>query len=67
MVDGTVDFDPAPGFGYVPNRAWRIQYSTQCCTMYFERLDRSYTLSERRDFYFRVDLKGIGKILQVTY
>jgi len=72
VVDGTVDFDPEPQFGsgdknYVPNRAWRIQYSTQCCTMYFERLDRSFTLSERKDFYFRIDLKGIGKILQVTY
>jgi len=72
VVDGTVDFDPAPNLitgerNYVPNRAWRIQYSTQCCTLYFERLDRSFTLSERRDFYFRIDLKGIGKILQVTY
>jgi len=72
MLDGTVDFDPEPQLGsgeknYVPNRAWRIQYSTQCCTLYFERLDRSFTLSQRRDFYFRIDLKGIGKILQVTY
>jgi len=72
VLDGTVDFDPQPQFGsgdknYFPNRAWRIQYSTQCCTLYFERLDRSFTLSQRRDFYFRVDLKGIGKILQVTY
>jgi lipopolysaccharide assembly outer membrane protein LptD (OstA) len=72
MVDGTVDFDPEANVvtgekNAFPNRAWRIQYSTQCCTLYFERLDRTYTLSERRDFYFRVDLKGIGKILQVTY
>jgi hypothetical protein len=72
VVDSTVDFDPAPNpisgdRNYVPNKAWRIQYSTQCCTLYFERLDRSFTLSERRDFYFRIDLKGIGKILQVTY
>jgi hypothetical protein len=72
VVDGTFDFDPRSQFGsndknYFPNRAWRIQYSTQCCTMYFERLDRTYSLSERQDFYFRVDLKGIGKILQVTY
>jgi lipopolysaccharide assembly outer membrane protein LptD (OstA) len=72
VVDGTADFDPQPQLGsgdknYFPNRAWRIQYSTQCCTLYFERLDRSFTLSERRDFYFRIDLKGIGKILQVTY
>jgi hypothetical protein len=72
VVDGTVDFDPEPNAitqekSFFPNRAWRIQYSTQCCTMYFERLDRTYSLSERQDFYFRIDLKGIGKILQVTY
>ena len=71
VVDGTFDFDPIEGFdgdkNYFPNRAWRIQYSTQCCTMFFERLDRNFVGSERSDYYFRVDLKGIGKILQVTY
>ncbi|HXV74890.1 MAG TPA: LPS assembly protein LptD [Candidatus Polarisedimenticolaceae bacterium] len=67
LLDGTVDFDPQPGQDTVPSRAWRLEYSTQCCTVYLESLDRTYTGSEREDFRFRVDLKGIGKILQVTY
>jgi len=73
LVDGTVDVDPYtdPLTGVtqrrVPSRAWRVEYSTQCCTVYLEQLDRTYATAERQDFRFRVDLKGIGKILQVTY
>jgi hypothetical protein len=84
MIDGTVDFDresrivgsdPVTGDPVfqkterIPNKSWRVQYSTQCCTLHFERLSRNFTgsVNDREDFYFRVDFKGIGKILQVTY
>jgi hypothetical protein len=67
LVDGTVDVDPRPGEPAVPSRAWRLQYSTQCCTIFAEGLDRTFTGAERQEYRFRVDLKGIGKILQVTY
>jgi len=73
LVDGTIDLDPFtdPLTGTtqqrVPSRAWRVEYSTQCCTVYLEQLDRTYVTAERQDFRFRVDLRGIGKILQVTY
>ena len=73
LVDGTVDLDtvtdPLTGATQrrIPSKAWRFEYSTQCCTFYFEQLDRTYSTAERQDFRFRVDFKGIGKILQVTY
>ncbi len=67
-VDGSLDFDPQPGNDRIPDKRLRVQYSTQCCTVLVEHLDRDFaTLSERRDFYIRVDLKGIGKIFNVSY
>ena len=63
-LSGTYDHDPAPGQSSFPERQWRVQYSTQCCTFYLESLDRGFTgLEQRDDFYFRVDLRGVGKIL----
>lgn len=73
LLDGTVDLDPFtdPLTGTtqerVPSQAWRVEYSTQCCTVYLEQLDRTYSNAERQDLRFRIDFKGIGKILQVTY
>ena len=67
-VDGSYNFDPSPGQSHVPDRRLRLQYSTQCCTVLVEQLNREFSsLSDRRDLYFRIDLKGIGKILNVSY
>ena len=56
------------GQKHVSDKRWRLKYSTQCCTILIERLSRNFTgLEDRRDFYFRIDLKGIGKLLDVKY
>ncbi|MCP3978457.1 MAG: LPS-assembly protein LptD [bacterium] len=66
-IDGTYVADPAQGQPHLPDKRWRAQYSTQCCTFVLERLTRDFGTSERDDWYFRVDLKGVGKILKVSY
>jgi hypothetical protein len=67
-LDGSFDYDPPQGQAHVPDKRWRLQYSTQCCTFLFERLTRDYASGvDRREFYFRVDLKGVGKILDINY
>ncbi len=68
LVDGVFDSDPASGGSHVPERRWRVQYRTQCCAFLLERLSRDYSSSvDRNDYYFRVDLSGIGKILDFKY
>ena len=67
-LSGTYDHDPAEGQSRIPERQWRVQYSTQCCTFYLESLDRGFTgLQTRDDFYFRIDLRGVGKILEQRF
>lgn len=67
-VDGSYDADPIPGQRHVPDRRWRIQYHTQCCTFLLERLNRNFSsLTDRQDFYFRIDLKGVGKLVDFKY
>jgi hypothetical protein len=67
-LTGTYDHDPSEGQSRFPERQWRVQYSTQCCTFYLESLDRGFTgLQTRDDFYFRVDLRGVGKILDQRF
>lgn len=67
-VDGTYDSNPSPGQPNFPDKRWRIQYRTQCCTFLVERLSRNYiSAADRQDFYFRVDLKGVGKLLDFRY
>ncbi len=68
LVDGVFDSRPSSGASHLPERRWRIQYRTQCCAFLFERLNRDYASGvDRSDYYFRVDLSGIGKILDVKY
>lgn len=68
LVDGTYDANPPSGQSHVPDTRWRVQYSTQCCTIWVERLSRDFSgLQDREDFYFRVDLKGLGKLLDFNY
>lgn len=67
-IDGSFDANPAPGQRHVPDRRWRVQYNTQCCTFLLERLSRNFSaLSDRQDFYFRIDLKGVGKLVDFKY
>ena len=67
-LTGTYDHDPAEGQSSFPERQWRLQYSTQCCTYNLESLNRGFTgLQTRDDFYFRVNLRGVGKILDQRF
>ena len=67
-LDASIDFDPPADQSAMPDRRWRVQYATQCCTFVFEQLTREYLVGDDRDdFYFRVDFKGIGKILDLNY
>lgn len=65
---GSYNFNPSEGNSHIPEYKWRVVYSTQCCTFLVERLDRSFTgATQRQDWYFRVDLRGIGKILSQRF
>jgi len=66
-LDGSINFDPPEGQSAVPDRRWRVQYSTQCCTFLVEQVIRDFGSTTRDDLYFRVDLTGIGQILRYTY
>jgi hypothetical protein len=68
-LDGSFIFDPPTGQSAVPDWRWRVQYATQCCTFVFEQLRRDFAAvaTDRDDFYFRVDFKGVGKILDISY
>jgi LPS-assembly protein len=67
-IDGSFDYDPPEGQRHIPDKQWRVQYSTQCCTFTLERLSRNFaTLSDRQDFYFRIDFRGVGKLLDLHY
>lgn len=67
-LDGSYDAEPGPGRSHLPNKRWRVQYATQCCTFQFERVTTDFaSIQDRRDFYIRVDLRGVGKILNLNY
>jgi hypothetical protein len=67
-LEGTYDFNPSEGQSRFPNKKWTAQYSTQCCTFLLQRLQREYSTVQNRDEYtFRIDLRGIGKILDQSF
>jgi len=67
-MDGSYTANPDEGVSHVPDQRWQVQYSTQCCTFFVERLTRDFATSEdRRELYFRVDLRGLGKVLSSTF
>jgi hypothetical protein len=67
-VKGSYNADPAPGDSHFPEQHWQLQYATQCCTFLVERLTRDFgSLESRREVYFRIDLRGVGKLLQKTF
>lgn len=64
LVNGTWDLTPPPGQEHLPEKTWRVQYTSQCCTFVVERFTRSFpSIDDRRDLYFRVDLRGVGKLV----
>jgi LPS-assembly protein len=52
---------------HLPDRRVRLEWYTQCCGLLAEYLARDYTGAQRRDFRFTVDLRGIGKFLDVHH
>lgn len=47
----------------IPDQRWRVEYYLQCCGFLAEYFSRDFVTSQRRDFRFTVDLRGIGKLL----
>jgi LPS-assembly protein len=67
-VDGTIDFNPQDGQARIPDKSWRVTYATQCCTFIVEKLNRDFSqLDKRRDIHFRMDLRGVGKLLDHSF
>jgi hypothetical protein len=65
--DGAYVSDAGEG-SHLPDQRWRAQYMTQCCTFYLERLTRDFPSgSDRRDLYFRIDLRGVGRVFSSTF
>jgi len=59
---------PPQGQSRFPDKRFRIAYATQCCTFMVERFDRSFLgLEDRRDYTFRIDLTGIGRLFDFSY
>jgi hypothetical protein len=68
FVDTAYNSDPEAGHSHFPEQRWRLLYSTQCCTLWLDRLSRDFAdVSERRDWTLRIDLRGIGKLLQQSF
>jgi hypothetical protein len=62
------DGQPAPGESRFPEKRWQVLYGTQCCTMLVESLTREFGGAEdRREFHFRIDLRGVGKLVETTF
>jgi len=61
--------DPFTGqsFTKFPQKRYRVEYYTQCCGFLAEYFERDYTTSQRKDFRFTVDLRGIGKFLDLHH
>lgn len=67
-LDTSWDADPPAGQPHFSDKRWRLQYRTQCCTFLVEQLIRDFSnLSARDDIYFRIDLRGVGKLLDFSY
>jgi hypothetical protein len=67
-LDGSYTSNPALGASHFPDQRYQFTYATQCCTIFIERLTRDFaTTDDRREISFRLDLRGIGKILSSTF
>lgn len=59
--------NPPTDQSHVPDLHWRVAYATQCCTFVVERFTRDFSGTfDRRDLSFRVDLTGIGKLIDLS-
>ena len=50
-----------------PQKRYRAEYYTQCCGFLAEYFERDYTTARRQEFRFTIDLRGIGKFLDVHH
>jgi len=50
-----------------PQKRYRAEYYTQCCGFLAEYFERDYTTSRRQEFRVTIDLRGIGKFLDVHH
>ena len=58
---------PLPSSSHDPEVRWRITYATQCCTFMVEKLNRDFNSPDRRDISFRVDLRGLGRLIKTSF
>src|SRR5262245_23389032 len=65
-LDGSYVPTAPAGEAEVPDQLWRMQYYTQCCGFLAEYLRRDFAGNERREFRFSLDLRGIGKLLDLS-
>jgi hypothetical protein len=49
----------------LPDQRYRVEFYTQCCGFLAEYLARDFQVLTRREFRFTVDLRGIGKFLDL--
>jgi hypothetical protein len=49
----------------VPDQRWRVEYYTQCCGFLMEWFRRDFVSNDRGEFRFTVDLRGIGKLVDL--
>ncbi len=49
----------------VPDQRWRLEYYTQCCGFLAEWFRRDFTNNNRGEFRLTVDLRGIGKLMDL--
>ena len=67
-VEASYNADPGASGNHFPEQHFQFVYSSQCCSFYVERLTRDFgTADTRRELYFRIDLRGVGKLLQKTF
>ena len=49
----------------VPDQRWRLEYYTQCCGFLAEWFRRDFTDNNRGELRITVDLRGIGKLMDL--
>jgi hypothetical protein len=60
-VDGSYDAETRS----VPDQRWRVEYYTQCCGFLVEWFRRDFVANDRGEIRFTVDLRGIGKLMDL--
>jgi LPS-assembly protein len=64
-IDGSFVPTAPSTLSEVPDQLWRIQYYTQCCGFLAEYLRRDFAGNDRREFRISLDLRGVGKLLDL--